>query len=68
MRPKIEQASEYLTVPEFAGGLRIAEKTAWNWLGQRRIDSVRVGRCVRIPASEARRILEEGFVPRVAAK
>ena len=57
-----------LTVGEAAESLSISVKTIYAWIGQRRIDSVRVGgTAIRIPASEVARIVEEGTMPRLRA-
>ena len=57
MTPKL------LTVPEFATALSIRPKTVWAWIGARKIATHRISRCVRIPASEVQRLLDEGFTP-----
>ena len=53
-----------LTPQEFADALRVTIACVRRWLLLRRIDSVRVGRLVRIPASEAKRLWESGYIPR----
>jgi excisionase family DNA binding protein len=50
-------------VPEVAEKLGISEKTVWAWIGARRIAVHRVGRSVRVPESEIRRILDDGYTP-----
>lgn len=57
MTPKL------LTVTEAATALSIRPKTCWAWIGARKIATHRIGRCVRIPATEIQRILDEGFTP-----
>ncbi|RXS93686.1 helix-turn-helix domain-containing protein [Silvibacterium dinghuense] len=54
---------ELLAVEQAAVRLAIKPKTLRNWIGERRISVYRVGRCVRVAASEIERVLEEGFVP-----
>jgi excisionase family DNA binding protein len=52
-----------LKVPEGAEELALSEKTVWQWIGQRRIGVVRLGRAVRVPISEIERLVEEGSTP-----
>jgi len=59
-----EIVSRLLRVSEFAERLGIQPSTARAWLLARRISKVKVGRrAIRIPESEAERIISEGFVP-----
>ena len=51
------------TIPETARELNLSPTTIRAWVGQRRIGFVRLGRSIRIPASEIRRMLEHGYVP-----
>jgi excisionase family DNA binding protein len=53
----------YLKVPQFAVALNLSPKTVWNWIAQRKLAIVRVGRSVRVPATELDRLIEEGTVP-----
>lgn len=50
-------------VPEAAEILALSQKTVWQWIGERRIGVVRLGRAVRVPVSEIERLLEEGSTP-----
>lgn len=52
-----------LRVPEAAEILALSQKTVWQWIGERRIGVVRLGRAVRIPQSEIERLMEEGTTP-----
>jgi excisionase family DNA binding protein len=52
-----------LKVPEVAEELALSEKTVWQWIGERRIGVVRLGRAVRVPVSEIERLMEEGSTP-----
>lgn len=54
---------ELYRVPGFARALDIAQKTAWAMIASQRIAVVRIGRSVRIPASEVRRLISEGTTP-----
>jgi excisionase family DNA binding protein len=53
------------TVREAAEELGLSPATIRAWLRQRRIGYVRLGRAVRIPASELRRVVERGTVPAI---
>lgn len=55
--------SELLTVREFAEALKVTQACVRRWLLERRINSVRVGRLVRIPRQELGRIIHEGLRP-----
>jgi excisionase family DNA binding protein len=52
-----------LTIAEVAQRLNVSVYTIRAWVGQRRIDSVRLGRAVRIPATEIHRLVESGHTP-----
>ena len=53
------------TVQEAADELGLSPATIRAWIRQRRISYVRLGRAVRIPANEIRRIVERGTVPAI---
>lgn len=55
--------AKLLKVPEAAGMLALSQKTVWQWIGERRIEVVRLGRAVRVPLSEVERLIEEGTSP-----
>jgi excisionase family DNA binding protein len=57
-----------LTVDEAAEQLAIKRPTVRAWMARRKIGYVRLGRAVRIPASEIDRLLEQGTVPAVRAR
>jgi excisionase family DNA binding protein len=59
---KREQA---FTVREAAGELGLSTATIRAWIRQRKIGYLRLGRAIRIPESELRRIIELGTVPAV---
>lgn len=56
-------AVKLLKVPEAADILALSPKTVWQWIGERRIGVVRLGRAVRVPLSEIERLMEEGTTP-----
>lgn len=51
------------TIREVAEELGLAMVTVRTWLAQRRLEYVKLGRCVRIPQSEVERIVAQGTVP-----
>lgn len=55
--------AKLLKVPEAAELLALSQKTVWQWIAERRIGVVRLGRSVRIPHSEIERLVEEGTTP-----
>jgi excisionase family DNA binding protein len=59
-----EIISQLMRVPEFAERLGVQPSTVRSWILHRRISYVRVGsRAIRIPETEAQRLLAIGFVP-----
>jgi excisionase family DNA binding protein len=59
----MKERREWLTVTEFAEELGITVAAVRRWLLERRISSTRIGRLVRIPASEINRLVEAGLRP-----
>jgi excisionase family DNA binding protein len=59
---KNEQAR---TVREAAEELGLSPATIRAWIRRRKIGYVRLGRAVRIPVTEIRRLLDQGMVPAV---
>lgn len=55
--------AKLLKVPEAAELLALSQKTLWQWIGERRIGVVRLGRAVRVPLAEIERLMEEGATP-----
>jgi excisionase family DNA binding protein len=49
-----------LTVRQAAERLGLAESTLRNWIAERRIEVVKLGRAVRILPEEVARIIEQG--------
>jgi excisionase family DNA binding protein len=56
----MSQISDLLTIPEFATALRVKPSCVRRWVAERKIETVRVGRLVRVPCSEVTRIIAEG--------
>ncbi len=52
-----------LTVRETAEALNLSQATIRAWLARRKLGYLRLGRAVRIPTSEIRRLVDEGTVP-----
>jgi excisionase family DNA binding protein len=57
------QSGQPRTVDEAAEELALSCSTVRAWISQRRIGHVRLGRAIRIPAGEIKRLLESGFTP-----
>jgi len=58
-----KEMTKLLPVPEFAQALGVTPACIRRWLLERKIAHVKVGRLVRIPASEVTRIIQAGYVP-----
>jgi excisionase family DNA binding protein len=52
-----------LTITEFAEKLRVTPACIRRWVLERRVISIKIGRCVRIPREEAQRIVDAGVRP-----
>jgi excisionase family DNA binding protein len=51
---------EYLTVEEIAERLRLNQQTVRNWIDDRQLRAVRIGRRVRVARSDVERALDRG--------
>jgi excisionase family DNA binding protein len=60
---KNAEENQLLTVNEFADQLRVTRACVRKWILLRKVGVVKVGRLVRLRASELRRIVEEGSRP-----
>ncbi len=58
-QPDVED--EFLTVAEVAEKLKLNQQTVRNWIDQRSLPAVRVGRRVRIRRTDFERVLAEGY-------
>jgi excisionase family DNA binding protein len=58
-----QQPSVLLSVQEFADALNITVACARRWILERRVATVKLGRLIRIPASEVQRLVESGLRP-----
>jgi excisionase family DNA binding protein len=59
----MNERREWLTVNEFAEALGITTACVRRWLLERRISSTRIGKLVRIPTNEIKRLVESGLRP-----
>ena len=57
-------ADRFYTLEELAAMLKVTRQAIYNWIQQGRMEAVRIGRTVRIPAEEVERLLREGRSPR----
>jgi excisionase family DNA binding protein len=53
-------AKEFYTPEQLAELLQVSKPAVYKWAAEGRIEVVRIGRTVRIPASEVDRLLSEG--------
>jgi excisionase family DNA binding protein len=54
----------FYTPEELATMLKVTRQAVYNWIQQGYMESVRIGRTVRIPRDEVERLLREGRTPR----
>jgi excisionase family DNA binding protein len=64
-RRKAQTAERPRTVAEAADELGLSVHTVRAWIADRRIGHLRLGRAIRIPASEIRRVIHQSTVPAV---
>lgn len=50
-------------IKEVAQKMGVAEVTIRTWLAERRLEFIRLGRCVRISSAEVERLIADGTVP-----
>jgi excisionase family DNA binding protein len=63
-----KQPSVLLSVQEFADALNITVACARRWVLERKITTVKLGRLIRIPASEVERLVNSGLRPARSSK
>jgi excisionase family DNA binding protein len=56
--------NELMKVEEFAAALSVEPCTIRKWLSQRRLQPVRIGRCVRLRKTDLERIVANGLDPK----
>jgi excisionase family DNA binding protein len=64
-RPARAPAEQPRTVAEAAGELGLSVHTIRAWVSARRLAHIRLGRAIRIPAAEIRRVIERNTVPAI---
>jgi excisionase family DNA binding protein len=52
-----------LSVPQFADSLGVTPACIRRWILERRITTVKLGRLIRVPASEIARLVNSGLRP-----
>ncbi len=52
-----------LTVKEASNQLGVSERSLWSWIYERRLETVRLGRCVRLRQSVIDDFVQRGTVP-----
>jgi excisionase family DNA binding protein len=62
-RRRVNRIERPRTVSEAAEELGLSVHTIRAWIASRRLGHLRLGRAIRIPAAEIRRVLEESLVP-----
>lgn len=65
LRDKSARSERPRTVSEAAEELGLSVHTIRAWIASRRLSHLRLGRAIRIPAAEIRRIIEESTVPAI---
>jgi len=60
---EVKHNSSRLTISDAADYLGVRPSTVRQWVWRRRIDVVRIGRCVRIPKAALDKVIEEGTTP-----
>ena len=64
-RPARGPAEQPRTVAEAARELGLSVHTIRAWVSARRLAHIRLGRAIRIPAAEIRRVIERNTVPAI---
>lgn len=59
----MKEPAVLLSVKEFAAALNITVACARRWVLERKITVVKLGRLIRVPASEVTRLVEAGCRP-----
>ena len=64
-RPQRSEIERPRTISETAHELGLSVHTIRAWIAERRLAHLRLGRAIRIPAAEIRRVIEQATVPAV---
>lgn len=59
---------KYLTPADVSESLSVPVKTVYRWISERQIESVKVGRLVRISQAELDRMISDNTRPAVGAR
>ena len=59
----MQEKKRLLTVPQAAQRLCISEKTTWRMVYGRKLEVVRIGRCVRITEDSVDKKIDDGTTP-----
>lgn len=59
----MNESSSLLTVEEFALALRLKPSAIRRWLREGKVTAIKIGRLIRIPATEIDRIIAKGTRP-----
>jgi excisionase family DNA binding protein len=51
------------TVKQAANQLNVSDRTVWAWVYARKLESVRLGRSVRIPQTTIDKLIQQGTMP-----
>ena len=60
-------ATKMWKVPELANRWNVSPKSIWQWISNKQIGVIRLGRAVRIPQSEVERWVKEGTTAPISA-
>ena len=63
--PGLYRVERPRTVAEAAEELGLSVHTIRAWIASRRLGHLRLGRAIRIPASEIRRVIEQSTIPAI---
>ena len=61
--PALKQTTRMLTLPQAAESLGVSVNTVRAWVYRRKIDFVRIGRCVRVSEATVQKIIDRGTMP-----
>ena len=64
----MNQNQGLLTIQEFAERIGVTAACVRRWVLERRVTSIKLGRCVRIQPEEALRLIEAGLRPARSSK
>jgi excisionase family DNA binding protein len=59
----MQRQTELLTIQDFASSLQVTTACVRRWITERKIATIKLGRLVRIPATEIDRLVATGLRP-----